>query len=127
MYDVLAAGINYADTHQTEDSYLARQVLPLIPGGEVVVRDADGRRRLGLMSGGGYAQRIAGDPRRLIPIPDGVSDADALTTLVQGATAWHLLRTRAPTSRPARRWSCTRVPAGSGRSRSSSPSRPARV
>ena len=31
-----AAGINYADTHQTEDSYLAPQQLPLIPGAEVV-------------------------------------------------------------------------------------------
>ncbi len=34
---VLAAGVNYADTHQTEDSYLAKQTLPMIPGGEVVV------------------------------------------------------------------------------------------
>ncbi len=48
VYDVLAAGINYADTHQTEDSYLAGRSLPLIPGGEVVVRDPDGRRLLGL-------------------------------------------------------------------------------
>ena len=93
VYDILAAGINYADTHQTENSYLARQVLPLIPGGEVVVRAPDGRRLLGLLAGGGYAERVAADPRRLIPVPDGVSDADALTTLVQGATAWHLLHT----------------------------------
>jgi NADPH2:quinone reductase len=93
VYDVLAAGINYADTHQTEDSYLARQTLPMIPGGEVVVRDPDGTRLLGLLGGGGYAERIAADPRRLIAIPDGVADDAALTTLVQGATAWHLLRT----------------------------------
>jgi NADPH2:quinone reductase len=93
VFDVLAAGINYADTHQTEDSYLAKQKLPLIPGGEVVVRGRDGRRLLGLLAGGGYAEKVAADPRRLFPIPDEVSDADALTTLVQGATAWHLLRT----------------------------------
>ncbi len=91
--DVLAAGINYADTHQTEDSYLAKQRLPLIPGGEVVVRGPDGTRMAGLLGAGGYAQRIAADPRLLFPILDGVSDAQALTTLVQGATAWHLLRT----------------------------------
>src|SRR4051812_21232887 len=30
VLDVLAAGINYADTHQTEDSYLAKQTLPMI-------------------------------------------------------------------------------------------------
>lgn len=93
--DVLAAGINYADTHQTENSYLARQSLPLIPGGEVVVRDASGQRLLGLVGSGGYAERIAVDPGRLFPIPDGVSDGQALSTLVQGATAWHLLRTSA--------------------------------
>lgn len=95
VMDVLAAGINYADTHQTENSYLAQQTLPMIPGGEVVVRDADGRRRLGLLAAGGYAQKIAADPRRLFEIPDSVDDGQALTTLVQGATAWHLLRTSA--------------------------------
>jgi NADPH:quinone reductase len=93
VFDVLASGINYADTHQTEDSYLAKQTLPLIPGGEVVVRGADGRRLLGLLGDGGYAEKIAADPRLLMPIPDGVTDGQALTTLVQGATAWHLLRT----------------------------------
>lgn len=95
VFDVLAAGVNYADTHQTEDSYLSKQTLPMIPGSEVVVRGPDGERRLGLVGAGGYAQRIAADPRRLFPIPDGVSDAQALTTLVQGATAWHLLHTSA--------------------------------
>jgi NADPH2:quinone reductase len=93
VLDVLAAGINYADTHQTEDSYLSRQHLPLIPGGEVVVRDALGHRLLGLVGSGGYAQRIVTDPATLIPVPHGVSDGEALATLVQGATAWHLLRT----------------------------------
>jgi NADPH2:quinone reductase len=93
VYDVLAAGVNYADTHQTEDSYLAKQELPLIPGGEVVVRGSHGERLLGLIGSGGYAQRVAADPRTLFPVPDGVTDGQALTTLVQGATAWHLLRT----------------------------------
>jgi NADPH2:quinone reductase len=93
LMDVLAAGVNYADTHQTEDSYLAKQTLPLIPGGEVVARDQSGRRLLGLVGSGGYAQRIAADPRQMFPVPDSVTDGQALTTLVQGATAWHLLRT----------------------------------
>jgi NADPH:quinone reductase len=94
VFDVLAAGINYADTHQTDDSYLAKQTLPLIPGSEVVFRAADGSRRLAFTgNGGGYAHRIALDPARSFTVPDGVDDAAALTTLVQGATAWHLLRT----------------------------------
>jgi NADPH2:quinone reductase len=59
----------------------------------VVVRASDGGRLLGFVSGGGYAERIAVNPSQLFPVPDGVSNAEALTTLVQGATAWHLLRT----------------------------------
>lgn len=93
VLEVLAAGVNYADTHLTEGSYLSAPTLPFIPGSEVVVRASDGRRLLGFVAGGGYAERIAVNPDRLFPIPDGVSDADALTTLVQGTTAWHLLRT----------------------------------
>lgn len=93
VFDVVAAGVNYADTHQTENSYLAEQSLPFIPGSEVVVRGTDGARLLGLVGNGGYAEKIAVDPRSLVPVPDTVSDAAALTTLVQGSTAWHLLRT----------------------------------
>lgn len=92
VLDVLAAGVNYADTHQTENSYLAPQQLPLIPGTEVVVRAGDGRRLVGLVGAGGYAQRVAVRPQQLFAVPDGVNDGAALTTLVQGATAWHLLR-----------------------------------
>ena len=93
VFDIVAAGINYADTHQTEDSYLAKQVLPFIPGGEVMLRDGDGTRLVGLLAGGGYAEKVATNPRHLFAVPDGVSDAEALTALVQGATAWHLLKT----------------------------------
>ena len=32
LLEVDAAGVNYADTHQTEDNYLARQTLPFVPG-----------------------------------------------------------------------------------------------
>ncbi|MDT4996111.1 MAG: NADPH:quinone reductase, partial [Pseudonocardiales bacterium] len=95
VFDVRAAGVNYADTHQSEDSYLSRQSLPFVPGSEVVVQAPDGTRLVGLVGAGGYAERVAANPARLFPVPDGVSDAQALTTLVQGATAWHLLRTSA--------------------------------
>jgi NADPH2:quinone reductase len=94
VYDVRAAGINYADTHQTEGSYLAKQALPFIPGSEVSLQGPDGARLIGMLAGGGgYAERVAADPRQLFTVPDAVSDAGALTCLVQGATAWHLLRT----------------------------------
>ena len=56
LLDVTAIGINYADTHQTEDSYLAAQTLPLIPGIEVV-GTSDGVRYLAATSTGGYAEK----------------------------------------------------------------------
>lgn len=92
-YAVSAAGVNFADTHQTEDTYLARQHLPLVPGAEFVGTGADGCRVVGLVSGGGYAEQVLAEPRLTWPVPEGVSDAQALAVVLQGSTAWHLLRT----------------------------------
>ena len=88
-----AAGINYADTHQTEDSYLAPQQLPLIPGAEVVGFDPEGKRVVALVPGGGYAEFVAAPRPLTFEIPDGVSDGAALATILQGTTAWHILHT----------------------------------
>ncbi|HLM27017.1 MAG TPA: zinc-binding dehydrogenase [Thermoleophilaceae bacterium] len=95
LVEVSAAGINYADTHQAENSYLAEASLPLVPGGEVVGTLRDGRRVVALVPGGGYAERCVAYPGAFWPVPDGVTDAQALALVLQGATAWHLLRTSA--------------------------------
>ena len=97
LVDVRTAGVNYADTHQTEDSYLVRQQLPLIPGGEVVGRvrggDLDGRRVVALtLGGGGYAEQALAHPSTVFPLPDDIPDDVALALVLQGTTAWHLLR-----------------------------------
>jgi NADPH2:quinone reductase len=99
---VSRAGVNFADTHARENSYLARYELPLIPGAEVagvVERDgggfAKGRRVVALVGTGGYAEYVAADAATTFPIEDGVSDATALALLLQGLTAWHLYRTSA--------------------------------
>ncbi|OLE21467.1 MAG: NADPH:quinone reductase [Actinobacteria bacterium 13_1_20CM_3_71_11] len=86
------AGINYADTHQAENTYLSKSELPLIPGGEVVGRTDDGRRLVALVSSGGYAERAVVDPRTAFDVPEGIDDVTALGLIVQGATAWLLLR-----------------------------------
>jgi NADPH2:quinone reductase len=93
LITVTAIGINYADTHQTENSYLSKQELPLVPGIEVVGTIADGRRVLAPAGSGGYAQMAAVNQRAMIEIPAGVSDQQALCMLVQGSTAWHILKT----------------------------------
>jgi NADPH2:quinone reductase len=88
-------GVNFADTHQAENSYLAPQQLPLVPGAEVVGRTDAGRRVVGLVNGGGYAQVAAVHESLAFDVPDAVSDAAALALVLQGSTAWHLLRTSA--------------------------------
>ena len=93
LINVSAIGINYADTHQTENSYLSAQKLPLIPGIEVVGTTTKGVRVLAPVDGGGYAQKALTHPATMIPIPDGVTDEQALCMLVQGSTAWHILKT----------------------------------
>src|SRR6266480_7000701 len=94
------AGINFADTHQRENSYLARFELPLVPGGEVagvVERGAgdlaEGTRVAAMLRSGGYAEYAVAPAATTFPIPDGVDDGTALALLIQGLTAWHLYRT----------------------------------
>jgi NADPH:quinone reductase-like Zn-dependent oxidoreductase len=94
LYEVSTAGINFADTHQIENSYLAAQRLPMIPGAEFVGTPVDGGPRVvGLLDGGGYAEKVAAHDSLTWPVPDGVSDEQALAVVLQGATAWHMLRT----------------------------------
>jgi NADPH:quinone reductase len=92
-HEVTASGVNYADTHQTDDSYLAKQTLPLVPGAEFVGLAPDGTRVVGLLAGGGYAERVLAAPTLTWPVPDGVGDGAALAVVLQGVTAWHALRT----------------------------------
>src|SRR3954468_10972405 len=96
LYEVSSAGVNFADTHQIENSYLAAQQLPLIPGAEFVGTSAGGGQRVvGLLDGGGYAEKVVAHDVLTWPVPEGVSDEQALAVVLQGATAWHLLRTSA--------------------------------
>ena len=95
VVDVVRAGVNFADTHAIRDDYLAKQELPLVPGGEVAGRDAGGRRVAALLASGGYAQKVAVPEGTLVPIPDEVSDDQAAALLLQGLTALNLLKTSA--------------------------------
>src|SRR5918911_4827584 len=96
------AGINFADTHQRANSYLAKFELPLVPGGEVagvVERGAgdiaEGTRVIAMIRSGGYAEYAVAPVATTFPVPDGVDDGTALALLIQGITAWHLYRTSA--------------------------------
>ena len=93
VLDVATIGVNYADTHQAENSYLAAQTLPFVPGSEVVGTTPDGRRVAALVGTGGYAEKARATAATSFELPDDVDDVAALALVVQGLTAWHLLRT----------------------------------
>ena len=91
---VTRAGVNFGDTHQREGQYVAERELPFVLGGEVA--GTVGRRARGGAARHRRLRRAGGGPaERVFPIPDGLSDEAALALLVQGLTAWHLLRTSA--------------------------------
>jgi NADPH:quinone reductase len=97
---VTRAGINFADTHARENSYLARYELPMTPGAEVagvVERGTggleEGTRVAALLGTGGYAEYAVAPAALTFPIPESVDDGTALALVLQGLTAWHLYRT----------------------------------
>jgi NADPH:quinone reductase len=104
---VSRAGINFADTHTRENSYVARFELPLVPGGEVagVVETAvgdlePGERVVAMLSGtGGYAEYAVAPAATTFRVPDGLDEGAALALLIQGLTAWHLYKTSAKLER----------------------------
>src|SRR3954449_3871312 len=97
LIEVSHAGVNFADTHQRENNYIARYELPMVPGGEVVgvalSGDLRGRRVVAMTGTGGYAQFATARAETTFPLPDGVEDGQALALLIQGLTAWHLYKT----------------------------------
>lgn len=99
LIKVSRAGINYADTMARQDTYVQRQELPFTPGVEVagtVERSADGlepRQRVVALVTSAYAEYAAGPTATCVPIPDGADDGQALAVLLQGLTAWHIIRT----------------------------------
>jgi len=96
LIKVSRAGLNYADTHQRTNSYLAPAELPMVPGAEVAgVRDDTGERVVALCGTGGYAEYATAPAALTFSIPEGVDDGTALALLLQGLTAYHLLQTSA--------------------------------
>lgn len=101
LIEVSRAGLNFADTHQRTNSYLAKAELPLVPGSEVAgIRVDTGKRAVALCGAGGYAQYAVAPAALTFEIPEGIDDGTALALLLQGLTAWHLYKT------------CARVGAG---------------
>lgn len=94
LVKVRRAGLNFADTHQRHNQYVEARSLPLVPGVEVAgVREDTGERVVAMCGTGGYAEYATAPEALTVPIPDGVTDEQALASIMQGLTAWHLYMT----------------------------------
>ncbi len=96
---VAASGVNFIDTYQRSGVY--PMALPFVPGAEgagvvqAVGTGADsaliGTRVAWATAPGSYAELVLVGADQAIPVPDGVSDAEAASVLLQGMTAHYLV------------------------------------
>lgn len=93
LIKVSAAGINFADTFRRRGEYEPPS-LPAVLGAEVVGTDPNGRRVAAILrKGGGYAEYAVAPRAHVVPIPDEISDLQAVAVFEQGLTAYHALLT----------------------------------
>ena len=89
LVEVAAIGVNYRDVYEREGSYGGS--LPAILGAEGAGRVVDTGERVAWVSApASYAEQVAVDAERAVPVPDGISDELAAAALLQGITAQYL-------------------------------------
>src|SRR3712207_8106189 len=74
LVTVTRSGVNFADTHVTRNDYLAKQELPVIPGGEIAGRTPDGDRVAAMLMNGANAEKARREgpvrpPGALVSVP----------------------------------------------------------
>jgi len=90
VVDVEAVGVNFRDVYEREGGGYGSQP-PAIIGVEGAGTVAGSGERVAWVDvPHSYAERVAADPRRLVPIPEGVSSELAAAVLLQGMTAQYL-------------------------------------
>ena len=90
VVDVEAVGVNFRDVYEREGGGYGSQP-PAIIGVEGAGTVAGSGERVAWVDvPHSYAERVAADPRRLVPIPEGVSSEFAAAVLLQGMTAQYL-------------------------------------
>ncbi len=100
-----AIGVNYPDGLLVQGLYQMKPEAPFVPGmevagevvavGEGVTGFKPGDRAAGLMTLGGYAEKVAVPAGSAMKLPDGMSGADACALLCGYGTAHHALKQRA--------------------------------
>ncbi len=88
LVHVRAAGVNFVDLLIRKGAYPQAPPLPTVLGAEVAGETEDGRRVVALLTGGGYAERVAVDEARLFPLPDDAPFAEGAAFLLTYLTVW---------------------------------------
>ena len=90
LVDVEAVGVNFRDVYEREGHGYGSQP-PAVIGVEGAGRNASTGERVAWVDvPHSYAEKVAADPNRLVPVPDGVPSEIAAAALLQGMTAHYL-------------------------------------
>jgi len=102
---VHACGVNFPDLLLIQNKYQFKPELPFVPGGEVAGTICElgegveglelGQAVLALCGWGGFAEKVAVEVDRVLPLPSGISFEIAATTLYTYGTSYHALKDRA--------------------------------
>jgi NADPH:quinone reductase len=99
LVEVEAVGVNFRDVYEREGRDYGSKP-PAIVGVEGAGRIAEtGERVAWLDVPHSYAERVAADPKRLVPVPEGVATEIAAAILMQGITAHYLASDSYPIQR----------------------------
>ena len=98
---VTAAGVGATDLIMLKGNYPFAPKIPFVPGYETVgVVDKIGPNVSGFQSGqriaaltvyGGFAEFLVREAEHFLPVPNGVSDADAAAIILNFVTAWQMM------------------------------------
>jgi NADPH2:quinone reductase len=105
VVSVKAAGVNFPDTLIIQGKYQFKPEPPFSPGGEVagVVKEVGegvagvkpGDRVIAASTWGGFAEEMAADADRLVPMPDAMDYVPASAFILTYGTSYHALVDRA--------------------------------
>ena len=98
LVDVEAVGVNFRDVYEREGGGYGSKP-PAVIGVEGAGKTADGRRVAWIDLPHSYAEQLAADQDKLVPIPDDVSTEVAAAAILQGITAHYLAHDSYPIQR----------------------------
>ncbi|MFD9936038.1 medium chain dehydrogenase/reductase family protein [Streptomyces massasporeus] len=100
-----ATGVSFAEQQMRRGRYYDQPPFPFVPGYDLVGTVAatgegadpglTGTRVAALVKVGGWASHVLVDAADVVPVPEGVTAAEAETLVVNGITAWQMLHRKA--------------------------------